>query len=142
MTAGFFLATLYHTKNYQGTITASGSGCAPIGLYHTKNYQGTITFLPKRGRPLPLYHTKNYQGTITLGFSASIRDRLYHTKNYQGTVPASPHLRIIFDYTTSRGKVNRRGTKFYIIAFSYSNCSVHLLRRAARPLAAALSAAR
>ena len=33
---------LYHTKNYQGTITAASVLISCFSLYHTKNYQGTI----------------------------------------------------------------------------------------------------
>ncbi len=32
------------------------------GLYHTKNYQGTITKPKKDKKVFKLYHTKNYQG--------------------------------------------------------------------------------
>ena len=37
------LSVLYHTKNYQGTITAETAAVRSASLYHTKNYQGTIT---------------------------------------------------------------------------------------------------
>ncbi len=36
-----------------------------IELYHTKNYQGTITWGMLTEDAEELYHTKNYQGTIT-----------------------------------------------------------------------------
>ena len=42
--AGVFLhSLLYHTKNYQGTITKTLAPADKSLLYHTKNYQGTIT---------------------------------------------------------------------------------------------------
>ena len=39
----FLDSLLYHTKNYQGTITSFEGYCKKKALYHTKNYQGTIT---------------------------------------------------------------------------------------------------
>ena len=39
----FLDSLLYHTKNYQGTITDRTDLIAALALYHTKNYQGTIT---------------------------------------------------------------------------------------------------
>ena len=38
------MISLYHTKNYQGTITQEAWADYRFILYHTKNYQGTITF--------------------------------------------------------------------------------------------------
>ena len=55
-------------------------------LYHTKNYQGTITRAAYLRGVARLYHTKNYQGTITQAECTDIRHKLYHTKNYQGTI--------------------------------------------------------
>ena len=54
-------------------------------LYHTKNYQGTITPIGRSARSWALYHTKNYQGTITRAIADPVLGSLYHTKNYQGT---------------------------------------------------------
>ena len=56
---------LYHTKNYQRTITRGEKAKDVLQLYHTKNYQRTITPQKGPGVELPLYHTKNYQRTIT-----------------------------------------------------------------------------
>ena len=65
MVTSEFLSKLYHTKNYQGTITQEQIDANAAALYHTKNYQGTITYMPSFANLGELYHTKNYQGTIT-----------------------------------------------------------------------------
>ena len=65
----FLDSLLYHTKNYQGTITSEKASAQQLELYHTKNYQGTITGFHRKGDQCELYHTKNYQGTITDNFS-------------------------------------------------------------------------
>ena len=56
---------LYHSRNLQGTTTASDSLYSQLSLYHSRNLQGTTTLRKKSLKKLRLYHSRNLQGTTT-----------------------------------------------------------------------------
>ncbi len=67
-----YLSLLYHTKNYQGTITDYENKACPGQLYHTKNYQGTITnsiCSVNSGTIIPYQELSGNYNSITSGIS-------------------------------------------------------------------------